>query len=442
LQAAEGSLAFFVACVGQAPGGSSIEASRVVHASQTGSSDMTARFLRIAIVLGLISAVGPFAIDMYLPALPSIGSDLSASSGAVQMTLLAFFLAVSVGQILVGPLSDMIGRKAPLYGGLGLFAAGGVGAALSPTIEWLIFFRFVQGFGACAGMVVPRAIVRDLHTGPEATRLMALLMLVFSISPLLAPLSGSIIIGHLGWRAIFWVVTGAAIAGIGLLAFFQAETRPPEERVGSGIRTALTSYWYLLRDGRFLALTFISGFGISSFFVYLSGSSFVFIDHFGLSPFQYSLAFSFNAVSFFAMAQLTGMLTERYGLERVMRVAVAGYMGLMLLLFVLTLAGVDSVEVLMGLLFVGYGFLGLVMPTTTVLALDDHGPIAGAASALMGTLQFAVGVLAMAVVGYFSNGTVLPMVTGIAGCAFAAFLLAQFAAGRPDRAAREGAPAE
>lgn len=403
---------------------------------------MTARFLRIAIVLGLVSAVGPFAIDMYLPALPSIGSDLSASSGAVQMTLLAFFLAVSAGQIFVGPLSDMIGRKAPLYAGLGLFAAGGIGAALSPTIEWLIFFRFVQGFGACAGMVVPRAIVRDLHTGPEATRLMALLMLVFSVSPLLAPLTGSIVIGHFGWRAIFWVVTGAAVAGIVLLAFFQAETRPPEQRLGSGIRSAITSYWYLLRDGRFLALTFIAGFGISSFFVYLSSSSFVFIDHFRLTPLQYSLAFSFNAISFFTMAQLTGILTERYGLERVVRVAVAGYMGLMMLLFVLTLFGVDSVEVLMGLLFVGYGFLGLVMPTTTVLALDDHGPIAGAASALMGTLQFAVGVLAMAVVGYFSNGTALPMVAGIAGCAFVAFLLAQFAVGGRDRAEREGAPAE
>jgi len=403
---------------------------------------MTARFLRIAIVLGLISAVGPFAIDMYLPALPSIGSDLSASSGAVQMTLLAFFLAVSAGQVLVGPLSDMIGRKAPLYGGLGLFAAGGIGAALSPTIEWLIFFRFVQGFGACAGMVVPRAIVRDLHTGPEATRLMSLLMLVFSVSPLLAPLTGSIIIGHLGWRAIFWVVTGAAVAGIVLLALFQAETRPPEERIGSGIRTAITSYWYLLRDGRFLALTFIGGFGISSFFVYLSVSSFVFIDHFGLSPFQYSLAFSFNAISFFAMAQLTGMLTERYGLERVVRVAVAGYLVFMALLFALTLVGIDSVEVLMGLLFIGYGFLGLVLPTTSVLALDDHGPIAGAASALMGTLQFVAGVLAMALVGYFSNGTALPMVAGIAGCALVAFLLAQFAVGRRDRATREGAPAE
>jgi DHA1 family bicyclomycin/chloramphenicol resistance-like MFS transporter len=403
---------------------------------------MTATFLRIAIVLGLVSAVGPFAIDMYLPALPSIGSELSASSGAVQMTLLAFFLAVSAGQLLVGPLSDMIGRKAPLYAGLGLFAAAGIGAALAPTIEWLIFFRFVQGLGACAGMVVPRAIVRDLHTGPEATRLMSLLMLVFSVSPLLAPLTGSIIIGHLGWRAIFWVVAGAAVAGIALLAFFQAETRLPEERLGSGIRTAITSYWYLLRDGRFLALTFIGGFGISSFFVYLSGSSFVFIDHFGLSPFQYSLAFSFNAISFFAMAQLTGMLTERYGLERVVRVAVAGYLAFMALLFVLTLIGIDSVEVLMGLLFIGYGFLGLVLPTTSVLALDDHGPIAGAASALMGTLQFVIGVLAMALVGYFSNGTALPMVAGIAGCALVAFLLAQFAVGRRHRARETAAQNE
>jgi DHA1 family bicyclomycin/chloramphenicol resistance-like MFS transporter len=403
---------------------------------------MYARFLRIAVILGLVSAVGPFAIDMYLPALPSIGSDLSASSGAVQMTLLAFFLAVGAGQLLVGPLSDMIGRKAPLYAGLGLFAAGGVGAALSPTIEWLIAFRFVQGFGACAGMVVPRAIVRDLHTGPEATRLMSLLMLVFSVSPLLAPLTGSIVIDHLGWRAIFWVVTGAAVAGIVLLALFQSETRPPEERLGSGIRGAVASYWYLLRDGRFLALTFIAGFGISSFFVYLSDSSFLFIDHFGLTPFQYSLAFSFNAVSFFTMAQLTGMLTERFGLERVVRVAVAGYMAFMGLLFVLTLFGVDRIEVLMGLLFIGYGFLGLVLPTTSVLALDDHGPIAGAASALMGTLQFVVGVLAMAVVGYFSNGTALPMVAGIAGCALGAFLLAQFAVGRRDGAVKDGAPAE
>jgi DHA1 family bicyclomycin/chloramphenicol resistance-like MFS transporter len=291
-------------------------------------------------------------------------------------------------------------------------------------------------------MVVPRAVVRDLHTGPDATRLMSLLMLVFSVSPLLAPLTGSIIIEHFGWRAIFWVVSAAAIVAMVLLALFQAETRPREARVGSGIRSAATSYWHLLRDGRFLALTFTASFGLSSFFVYLSSSSFIFIDHFGLTPFQYSLAFSFNAISFFTMAQMTGMLTDRFGLERVVRIAVTGYMGFMVLLFVLTGLGVDRIEVLMGLLFVGYGFLGLVMPTTSVLALDDHGPIAGAASALMGTLQFATGVLAMAVVGWFSNGTALPMVAGIAGTALAAFVLAQLALGGRRGAARQGAPAE
>ena len=145
---------------------------------------MNTKLFRIAVVLGLLSAVGPFAIDMYLPALPSIGGDLAASPGAVQMTLLIFFLTIGFGQLLVGPLADMFGRKPPLYVGLAMFLAGSVGAALSPTVEWLILFRFVQGLGACAGMTVPRAIVRDLHTGTEAAKLMSMLMLVFSISPI------------------------------------------------------------------------------------------------------------------------------------------------------------------------------------------------------------------------------------------------------------------
>ena len=176
---------------------------------------MTPKFLRTAVVLGLLSAIGPFAIDMYLPALPSIGEDLGASTAAVQMSLLVFFLSMGFGQIVVGPISDMVGRKAPLYVGLALFAAGGIGSALAPSIEWLIAFRFVQGLGACAGMVVPRAIVRDLHTGTEAARLMSLLMLVFSVSPILAPLTGSVVIESFGWRAVFWVVTGRGAARSG-----------------------------------------------------------------------------------------------------------------------------------------------------------------------------------------------------------------------------------
>lgn len=391
---------------------------------------MSPRFLRLAVVLGLLSAIGPFAIDMYLPALPSIGEDLAATTSAVQLSLLAFFLSMGLAQIFVGPLSDMFGRKAPLYLSLALFALGGVGSALAPTIEWLIVARFVQGLGAAAGMVVPRAIVRDLHTGNDAARLMSLLMLVFSVSPILAPLGGSIVIEAFGWRAVFWFVTGAALVAIAMLALTLKETRPASARLESSIGGALAGYRFLMGDRNFLGLTFIGAFGISSFFVYLASSSFILIDRYGLTPTQYSIAFSINAVAFIGMSQLTGALADRFGLRRVVRVAVTGYTTTMVALFGLTVTGVDRLDVLAAMLFVGYGFLGLVIPTTAVLALEDHGEIAGTASALMGTLQFATGAAAMAVVGIFFDGTTLPMVAGIAIAAVIAFVLTQATLGR------------
>lgn len=391
---------------------------------------MTPQFLRVAVVLGLLSAIGPFAIDMYLPALPTIGADLNAGTAAVQMSLLVFFLSMGLAQIVVGPISDMIGRKAPLYIGLVLFAIGAVGAAVAPNIEWLIAFRFLQGLGASAGMVVPRAIVRDLHTGTEAARLMSLLMLVFSVSPILAPLTGSLIIESLGWRAVFWTVTGAAVLAVILLATSLRETRPADHRAESSIRSALVGYRFLLGDRNFLGLTAIGGFGIASFFVYLANSSFILIDHYGLSPSIYSVFFSINAVAFIGMSQLTGWLTERFGLKRVVRVAVVGYATMMVVLLAVFASGVDRLDVLAVLLFVGYGFLGLVIPTTSVLAMEEHGEIAGTASALMGTLHFAIGAAAMAVAGLFFDGTPLPMVAGITISAVIAFGLAQVTLGR------------
>lgn len=390
---------------------------------------MTTKFLRLAVVLGLLSAVGPFAIDMYLPALPTIGEDLQASTTAVQMSLLVFFLAMGFGQIVIGPISDMIGRKLPLYGGLVLFIIGSIGSALAPDIEWLIAFRFLQGLGACPGMVVPRAVVRDLHTGPEAARLMSMLMLVFSISPILAPLTGSIIISSGGWRAVFWVVTVAAVLGAVLLATSLTETRPAAERVESSFGSALAGYRFLLGDVNFLSLTCIGGFGVASFFVYLASSSFILIDHYHLSPSLYSVFFSINAVGFFAMSQLTGMLTERFGLRRVVWTAVSAYAAVMAVLFVVMAAGFQSLAVLAVLLFVGYAFLGLVIPSTSVLAMEDHGTIAGTASALMGTLHFAIGIVAMALGGLFFDGTPLPMVVSITACALIAFALTQVTLG-------------
>ena len=255
---------------------------------------MQSHFLRTALVLGLLSAIGPFAIDMYLPALPSIGGSLGASAGAVQASLMAFFISLGLGQILYGPASDMLGRKPPLYFGLGLFAVGSVACALAPDIQTLVAWRFVQGLGACAGMVVPRAVVRDLHTGPEAARLMALLTLVFSVSPILAPLFGSFLIEWSGWRAVFWAVTVAAALALLLLASSLEETRGAEQRVRSTVRSALAGYGLLLRDGHFIGLVLIGAFGISSFFAYLANSSFVLIDHYGLTPRQYSYALAWS----------------------------------------------------------------------------------------------------------------------------------------------------
>lgn len=385
---------------------------------------MNTPFLKNALVLGLLSAIGPFAIDMYLPALPSIGQTLDVSMSAVQASLMAFFISLGIGQIIYGPISDMVGRKPPLYFGLALFAVCSVGCAMAPDIETLIVLRFLQGLGASAGMVIPRAVVRDLHTGNDAARLMSLLMLVFSVSPILAPLSGSLLIEWWGWRSVFWAVTVAAVLALILLATSQAETRPREQRVDSSVRSALSAYGLLLREPNFLGLVFIGAFGISSFFAYLANSSFILIDHYGLTPRQYSIAFAANAASFIGVSQFTGRLSARFGLVPVVKVAVTAYALVMTALLAINLLGIERLDVMLVMLFVGFGFLGLVIPTTTVLALEEHGTIAGTASALMGTLQFVTGAAVMAITGLFVDGTARPMVAGIAVCALLALFIA------------------
>src|SRR4051812_27462123 len=384
---------------------------------------MTSSFTRNAIVLGLLSAVGPFAIDMYLPALPSIAADLGATTAATQMTLTAFFIAFGLCQIAYGPLSDVYGRKPPLYAGLTLFTIGSIGCALAPNVGWLIACRFLQGTGAAAMGVIPRAIIRDLHTGVEATRLMALVMLVFSVSPILAPLTGSALIVPFGWRAVFVAVTVAAMIGLALTISLLPETRPAAERIKADIGSVVGSFGELLRDRRFLGLTFIGGLGMASFFAFLSTSSFVYINHYGLSPTQYSMAFSVNAIGFIGTSQFAGSLGARFGMERTVRWAVCCYAAFAVLLLALTLIGFDSLRVLIPLLFVTFAFLGLVIPTTMVLSLENHGPIAGIASALGGTLQMVTGGIMIMIAGLFFDGTSLPMVGTIAFTASAALVV-------------------
>jgi MFS transporter, DHA1 family, multidrug resistance protein len=384
---------------------------------------MKHNFLRLALVLGLLSAIGPFAIDMYLPALPAIGRALQADVHQVQLSLMAFFLSFALSQIVYGPASDMVGRKPPLYFGIALFAIGSIGCALAPDIGWLVAFRFVQGLGGGAPNVITRAVVRDLHTGAEATRLMSLLMLVFSVSPILAPLVGSLIIDAGGWQTIFWAIAVIGLLGLALTAFALEETRPPAERTRSDLASTGRAFALLARDPHFMGLTGVMSFGVAAFFIYLSNSSFVLINHYGLTPRQYSLAFAVNAASFIGASQLAGRLAHRHGLKRVVSVSVAGFALTMCAGSALNLAGVDTLAPMIVMLMIGFGFLGLVVPATSVMALDHHGEIAGAASALMGTLQMVSGALVIALMGLVVDGTARPMLAGIAGAALLTWLL-------------------
>ncbi|MBZ6077772.1 multidrug effflux MFS transporter [Microvirga puerhi] len=391
---------------------------------------MKSTFLRNALVLGMLSAVGPFAIDMYLPAFPAIARELQVDVSAVQMSLMSFFLAVALCQVIYGPVSDQVGRKPPIYFGLALFILGAIGCSFARNAETLIAFRFLQGVGACASMVITRAIVRDLHTGAEAARLMATTMLVFSVSPILAPLAGSTLTEFYSWRVIFWAIAGIGLVGLVIVATLLPETRKADtgrRSVGQVVRT----YGSLLKDWRFLGLVFIGGLGQSSFFAYLAGSSVVFIEHFGLTPSRYSLVFASNAVAFIGGAQFNSTLMRRFGAERVVRTAISVFMVLTSILLGLTLSGVDNPYVLWGLLFASFGCLGLVIPSTAVLALESHGPIAGTASALMGTLQLCTGAVMIMLVSTFFDGTQRSMVAAIAACGWAAFTLSWTVLRRP-----------
>ena len=372
--------------------------------------------LQNAVILGLITAVGPFAIDMYLPALPSIGTDLGDPKEAL-LTLTAFFASFGIFQLIFGTISDMYGRRAPLLIGLALFVLAGIGCALSESIVSLVVFRFLQGIGGAAGIIIARAIVRDLYHGLQEVKLMSLLMLVFSVSPLLAPLAGSYVVEYTSWQVIFWILSGLGAMSIVLILTCLSETLPPEKRIRAGFTGMKTAFAALLRDRPYIGMTLIGSFGITSFFIFLGNSSFVMMDFYHLTPRQFSLVFSANAVAFFAAAQCNEYLARRFSIHAIILPAAAGFALFMVLMAAFVLLGHTSLPLMLGLMFTGFAFLGLIIPTISVLALANHGDIAGTAASVANTFQLVIGSIAIAISGMLADGTPLPMVVGIAGSA-------------------------
>jgi DHA1 family bicyclomycin/chloramphenicol resistance-like MFS transporter len=287
-------------------------------------------------------------------------------------------------------------------------------------------------------MVVPRAIIRDMATGTEATKLMAMVMLVISVSPMLAPLAGSGLVAVGEWRLIFWVLAITAGLSLVLTGVALPETLVPAHRVPVNLHNLWRGSKTLLRDPVFMGLTLIGGFGFSSFMVFIASASFVYTSEFGLSPTEFSIAFAINAIGFFAASQAAGPLGERFGILRLMRWAVIGFAGAAVALLLVGLAGGAGLFVIIAGLFCANACLGLIIPTTMVMALDPHGEIAGLASSLGGTLQMVTGGAMVVITGQFFDGTAVPMIAAIALCAVLALVLALRTLSIMDREALPG----
>jgi len=381
-------------------------------------------YVRSAIVLGLLAAVGPFAIDLYLPAVGEIVSDLQTEDAAVHMTFTVYFIAFGLAQLIYGPLADRFGRKPPVFLGLAVFMLGSFLCATAADVSALTLGRFVQALGAAAPMVIVRAVVRDLHTGTQATRLMALIMLVFSVSPMLAPLTGSLIIEFGSWRLIFVALGVIALAAVLQMALLLPETLPQDQRARIDPTAMLRSALYLLRDARFLGLNLIGGFSLASFFVFIAAAPLVYMTQYELTPMGFSLVFALNAVGFFASSQFAATLGQRFGMARVALLAVCGFAAATSLLAVLVWSGIDDLPVLMALFFIGNTCLGQVIAPVMVMALEEHGEHAGMASSLGGTFQMVAGGVMILVCSPFFDRTALPLTGAVAACALIALVLA------------------
>lgn len=375
---------------------------------------MKPEIIKLAVILALLSFAGPIAVDMYIPALPRIAADLGASVSSVQWTVMSFFTAFGVCQLFYGPASDSLGRKPPLYFGLGLFFLASIGCSIAPSVGWLIALRFLQGVGAAAVMSIPRAVIRDLYTGHDATRLMSTIMLVISVAPMLAPLGGSGLIVLFGWPAVFVFAAGTALTGILLTRFALKETLHSEYRAKFEIRSMLRAFGILIRDRNFMGQTIIGGAGMASFFAFLASAPFLYTQYYGLTSTEFSLAFSLNALGFFGSSQFAANLGSRFGSLPVVKFSVVGFAVTTITLFLLFLAGFDSFWLLVAMLIIGNTFLGLIIPTAMVLSLEEHGPIAGTAAALGGTLQMLVGAIAIIGVSLIFDGKPLSMTIAIA----------------------------
>ncbi|MQA15343.1 MAG: Bcr/CflA family multidrug efflux MFS transporter [Pseudonocardiaceae bacterium] len=365
--------------------------------------------LRLILVLGSVTALGPLSVDLYLPAFPAIAAEFDASQSAVQLTLTGCLVGLAFGQLVAGPLSDRVGRRRPLLAGALGYALASVLCAVAPSVELLLGLRFVQGLAGAATMVVARAVVRDLATGAAASRLFSVLMLVTGLAPVLAPAIGGQLLTLTDWRGLFVALAVFGSLLLATVAVALPETLPPQLRNGSGVRMVLGTYRSLLADRVFLGYALGGGLAFAGMFAYISGSPFVFQGVYELTPQLYGVLFGLNAIGLVTATQINGLIVGRVAPRRLLLTGVIGSSTGGVLLLAAALARPASVVWLVLPLFLVVSFIGFVMPNSTALALADHPRAAGTASALLGAFQFVIGAVTGPLVGLAGSASAVPM---------------------------------
>jgi len=377
--------------------------------------------IQLAMLLGSLGLLGPFTIDTYLPSFPTIVKDFHTTASLVQISLTACLLGLGAGQLFIGPLSDVKGRRKPLLLFLCLYLLASLTCSFSPNIYFLIVARFVQGFSAAGGLVVSRAIVRDLFSGKELTKFFTLIVLVGNLGPIVAPIAGGAILSFTKWNGVFIVLACIGAILIFMVSLKLPETLPPEKRVPSNLPQLMSNFGSLFKEREFMGYAFTQGFTTAGIFAYVSGIPFVYQNIYHVSPQQFSLLFGVNGLGLIIGSQLVGRLadhiSERTFLKIGLGISIAA--GAILLIALLLKAPLIAVAIP---IFFFVSSISIIGTTSFALAIESQGHIAGSASALLGLLPFVLGSLSAPLVGIAGSYTGVPMGVTIFGASLLAFL--------------------
>ncbi|MBN3136959.1 Bcr/CflA family multidrug efflux MFS transporter [Pectobacterium punjabense] len=382
--------------------------------------------LGLIFILGLISMLTPLAIDMYLPALPTIANEFGVGDGHVQMTLSTYVLGFAIGQMFYGPMADSLGRKPVILGGTLVFAFAGVACALAQTVEQLIYMRFLHGVSAAASAVVINALMRDMFSRDDFSRMMSFVVLVMTVAPLIAPIAGGWLLLWFSWHSIFWAISGAAFLASALIFFFIKETLPPAKQQKFHLRTTIGNFAILFRHKRVFSYMVASGLSFCGMFSFLSAGPFVYINLYGVSPQNFGYYFALNVIFLFVVTLFNSRNVRRLGAMAMFRTGLVIQFAMGIWLVIVCLFDLGFLPLVFGVaLFVGC--IAMVASNAMAVILDDFPHMAGTASSLAGTLRFGLGAIVGVILSLASFNSAWPMVLSMALCSIGAFLLYLYA---------------